>query len=96
MQICFPLQVGREKWNNYWVMRGKRKIQLENYVIKGKRNMERERSIEEGKPELVTVRVWGKKKKREEREWESVPWERDCFPKIFLGKQPIENKSYFY
>ena len=22
--------------------------------------------------------------------------ERDCFPKIFFGKQPIENKSYFY
>ena len=23
-------------------------------------------------------------------------WERDCFPKIFFGKQPIENKPYFY
>ena len=22
-------------------------------------------------------------------------WERDCFPKIFFGKQPIENKPYF-
>ena len=23
-------------------------------------------------------------------------WEKDCFPKIFFGKQPIENKPYFY
>ena len=23
-------------------------------------------------------------------------WERDCFPKNFFGKQPIENKPYFY
>ena len=23
-------------------------------------------------------------------------WERDCFPKIFLRKQTIENKFYFY
>ena len=23
-------------------------------------------------------------------------WERDCFPKFFFGKQPIENKPYFY
>ena len=22
--------------------------------------------------------------------------ERDCFPKFFFGKQPIENKTYFY
>ena len=24
-----------------------------------------------------------------------IVWERDCFP-FFFGKQPIENKSYFY
>ena len=23
-------------------------------------------------------------------------WKGDCFPKIFFGKQPIENKPYFY
>ena len=23
-------------------------------------------------------------------------WERDCFPKKNFGKQPIENKPYFY
>ena len=23
-------------------------------------------------------------------------WERDFFPKFFFGKQPIENKPYFY
>ena len=23
-------------------------------------------------------------------------WERNSFPKIFFGKQPIENKPYFY
>ena len=23
-------------------------------------------------------------------------WERDCFSNLFFGKQPIENKFYFY
>ena len=23
-------------------------------------------------------------------------WERDCFPFFIFGKQPIENKPYFY
>ena len=23
-------------------------------------------------------------------------WKRDCFPKFFFGKQPIENKLYIY
>ena len=36
------------------------------------------------------------KEKEREKERESVPWERDCFPKKFFGKQPIENKPYFY
>ena len=25
-----------------------------------------------------------------------TPCERNCFPNFFFGKQPIENKSYFY
>ena len=38
------------------------------------------------------------KEKGREKEWESVPWERDCFPIFFFffGKKPIENKPYFY
>ena len=36
------------------------------------------------------------KAKEREKKWENLPWERDCFPKIFFGKQPIENKPYFY
>ena len=36
------------------------------------------------------------KEKGREKKWESVPWERDCFPKKNFGKQPTENKPYFY
>ena len=36
------------------------------------------------------------KAKGREKKWESLPWERDCFPEKIFGKQPIENKSYFY
>ena len=49
------------------------------------RERERERSMEEGRPELVTVRVWGKKKKREERKSERVYHEREIvFQNFFL------------
>ena len=76
------MQVGREEWNNYWAMRGKNLIR--ELCYKGEeRERERERSIYgEGRPELVTVRVWGKKKKREERKSKRAYCEREIvFPK---------------
>ena len=42
------------------------------------RRLERERDLwEEDRLELMTLRVWGEKKQREEGKWESLPWERE-------------------
>ena len=61
-----------------------------NYFIKREREREREARVSDNKG------VRSEKVKGREKKWESLPWERDCFPIFFFGKQPIENKSYFY
>ena len=58
------LQGGREIW---------RKERRETV-----REREGERDLwEEDRLELMTLRVWGEKKQREEGKWESLPWERE-------------------
>ena len=43
MQICSPLQVGKEEWNNYWAMRGKKNL-IRELCYKGEeKHGERER-----------------------------------------------------
>ena len=58
--------------------------------------MEREREIYRRGETRVSDNEGVRKEKGREKEWESVPCERDCFPIFFFGKQPIENKPYFY
>ena len=46
MQICSPLQVGKEEWNNYWAMRGKKNL-IRELCYKGEeKHGERERERE--------------------------------------------------
>ena len=63
------------------------------------REKEREREIYR-RGEIRVSDSEGMRKEKEngrEKEWESIPWERDCCPKKKKkGKQPIENKPYFY
>ena len=62
------------------------------------REREREREIY-GREETRVSNSEGVRKEKKngrEKEWESVLWEWDCFSKNFFGKQPIENKPYFY
>ena len=66
--------------------------------VEREREREREREIYGRGETKVSDSEGGRKEKEKgrEKEWESVPWERDCFPNFFFGKQPIENKPYFY
>ena len=58
---------------------------------------ERERSMGRGETEVSDSEgVRREKVKRREKKWESLQWERDCFPKKIFRKQPIENKPYFF
>ena len=101
MQICSPLQVGAIDRS----VRGKKKElyyrgEEKHGENRDERQIEKEKDLyEEGRLELVTMRVWGlrrEKVKGREKKRKSLLWERDCFPKKKFGKQPIENKLYFY
>ena len=55
---------------------------------KEERQLERERERdlwEDEKPELVTMRVWGEKKQREERKSEKTYHEREKAPKNYVS-----------
>ena len=66
---------------------GKKKNLVRELCYKGEeKHGEREREIY-GRGETRVSDSEGVKKEKEkgrEKEWESVPWERDCFPNFFL------------
>ena len=78
-------------------MRGKNIIRELCYKG-GEREKEREREREiygRGETRINDSEgVRREKVKRREKKWESLQWERDCFPKKIFRKQPIENKPY--
>ena len=95
MQICSLLQVRAIDRS----VSGKKIIK--ELCYKGEereREREREREIYGRGETRINYRedVRREKIKGRDKKRESLPWERACFPKKIFGKQPVENKFYFY